>query len=98
MPSQKRPNLRRSKRRSVQAPLISPNDALTTRLHPTSPIQTKGSTEEAQVEVDRDTDLKLVAVREAFNKNKGTVVEKLLDRVVLVEPKLHRNLTRAEQP
>lgn len=41
--------------------------------------------------------MKLVAVREAFNRNKSAVVEKLLDRVVLVEPKLHRNLTRAEQ-
>ncbi|KAF8317118.1 V-type ATPase [Clavulina sp. PMI_390] len=58
--------------------------------------KTRGSTQEAQTLVDRDTETRLVGVTEAFNKNKDAVVKKLLDRVVLVEPKLHRNLSKQE--
>lgn len=58
--------------------------------------QTKGSLGKAQTEVDRDTEAKLVAVKQAFGENKDAVVKKLLDRVVLVEPTLHRNLTKLE--
>lgn len=77
--------------------MVSPHDALTGCLRSTFHHQTKGSTEKAQAEVDRDTETKLVAVREAFDENKDAVVQKLLDRVVLVEPKLHRNLAKAER-
>jgi len=58
--------------------------------------KTRGSTASAQTEVDRETETKLLTVKEAFNKNKDAVVKKLLDRVILVEPKLHRNLTKLE--
>jgi len=48
----------------------------------------------AQQRVDKDTEAKLATVKDSFSKNKNAVVEKLLDRVILVEPKLHRNLKK----
>jgi len=59
--------------------------------------KTKGLIDKAQAAVDRDIKIKLLAVGEAFGKNKDAVAQKLLDRVVLVEPKLHRNLTKANR-
>ncbi|TFY68493.1 hypothetical protein EVJ58_g963 [Rhodofomes roseus] len=35
-------------------------------------------------------------ITDAYNKNKDQVVKKLLDRVVLVKPELHRNLKKAQ--
>ncbi|KAF8329526.1 H+-ATPase G subunit-domain-containing protein [Cantharellus anzutake] len=50
----------------------------------------------AQLQADKETEAKLAIVKESFAKNREAVVQKLLDRVILVEPKLHRNL-RKEQ-
>ncbi|KIK99798.1 hypothetical protein PAXRUDRAFT_822332 [Paxillus rubicundulus Ve08.2h10] len=52
----------------------------------------------AQAAVDRETDLKLQAITDAFEANKGAVVTKLLDRVVLIKPELHRNLKKLGGP
>ncbi|KAK0202955.1 H+-ATPase G subunit-domain-containing protein [Desarmillaria ectypa] len=53
-----------------------------------------GSTSSAQASIDKETDLKLQAITDSFNSNKDQVVKKLLDRVVLVKPELHRNLKK----
>ncbi|TFL02003.1 H+-ATPase G subunit-domain-containing protein [Pterulicium gracile] len=55
-----------------------------------------GSTTEASSVIDKDTEVKLTAINESFDKNRDAVVKKLLDRVILVEPKLHRNLKKEE--
>jgi len=56
--------------------------------------QRKGMIESAQSTVDMETEAKLKVVQESFTKNSDAVVRKLLDRVVLVQPELHRNLTK----
>ncbi|KAH9945717.1 H+-ATPase G subunit-domain-containing protein, partial [Amylocystis lapponica] len=56
-----------------------------------------GSTQNAQVAVDKETAVKLQEIGEAYLKNKDQVVKKLLARVVLVKPELHRNLIKAER-
>jgi len=56
-----------------------------------------GATQSIQASVDKDTELKLKAISDSYNQNKETVVNKLLDRVVLVHPELHRNLRKVEQ-
>jgi len=55
-----------------------------------------GSTSNAQSAVDKDTEVKLQVITESYNENKDQVVKKLLDRVVLVQPELHRNLKKLE--
>jgi len=55
-----------------------------------------GTTSSAQTAVDRETDVKLKAITDSYNQNKDSVVQKLLDRVVLVKPELHRNLKKVE--
>ncbi|KAF5375223.1 hypothetical protein D9758_000264 [Tetrapyrgos nigripes] len=55
-----------------------------------------GTTSEAQAAVDKDTEVKLKSITDQYNKNKEAVVQKLLDRVVLVKPELHRNLKKAQ--
>ena len=45
--------------------------------------------------MDKDTEGKLQVVTESYQKSRDAVVKKLLDRVVLVEAKLHRNLKKA---
>jgi len=55
-----------------------------------------GTTSTAQTAVDKDTEIKLQAITDSYNKNKDQVVKKLLDRVVLVKPELHRNLKKLE--
>lgn len=56
--------------------------------------QHAGNISIAQAAVDRETEQKLQATTAAFDANKDNVVRKLLDRVVLIEPELHRNLTK----
>ncbi|KAF7309702.1 V-type proton ATPase subunit G [Mycena indigotica] len=51
-----------------------------------------GTTSNAQNAVDKETESSLKAITDSYTKNKDNVVKKLLDRVVLVEPELHRNL------
>ncbi|KAG6857471.1 hypothetical protein H0H87_003538 [Tephrocybe sp. NHM501043] len=53
-----------------------------------------GSTSNAQTAVDRDTEIKLKAITQSYEQSKEDVVEKLLARVVLVKPELHRNLKK----
>ncbi|KAF9221331.1 V-type ATPase [Gyrodon lividus] len=53
-----------------------------------------GNTSNAQAAVDRETEVKLQAITDAFEVNKDAVVKKLLDRVVLIKPELHRNLKK----
>jgi len=53
-----------------------------------------GTTSNAQSAVDKETDVKLETITNAYDENKEQVVKKLLDRVVLVKPELHRNLKK----
>jgi V-type H+-transporting ATPase subunit G len=46
--------------------------------------------------VDRETEIKLQEITKSYNENKDAVVKKLLDRVVLVDNKLHRNLKKVD--
>ncbi|KAJ8094366.1 hypothetical protein AAF712_005742 [Marasmius tenuissimus] len=55
-----------------------------------------GTTSDAQANIDKDTEAKLNTISDSYNKNKDVVVKKLLDRVVLVKPELHRNLKKVE--
>ncbi|KAF8347697.1 H+-ATPase G subunit-domain-containing protein [Amanita rubescens] len=55
-----------------------------------------GVTSTVQATIDRETEVKLQAVTESYNKSNDAVVKKLLDRVILVEPALHRNLKKVE--
>ncbi|KAF8920590.1 H+-ATPase G subunit-domain-containing protein [Mucidula mucida] len=53
-----------------------------------------GTTSSAQTAIDKDTEIKLKEVTDSYNAHKDEVVKKLLDRVVLVTPELHRNLKK----
>ncbi|KAH9846039.1 H+-ATPase G subunit-domain-containing protein [Lenzites betulinus] len=55
-----------------------------------------GTIQSAQVNVDKETAGKQVEIRAQYDEHKDKVVKKLLDRVVLVKPELHRNLAKAE--
>ncbi|KAG5635266.1 hypothetical protein H0H81_011891 [Sphagnurus paluster] len=55
-----------------------------------------GTTSVAQTAVDKETEDKLQAISASYNQAKDAVVQKLLDRVVLVNPELHRNLKKVE--
>jgi V-type H+-transporting ATPase subunit G len=57
-------------------------------------IQHAGTTSNAQNAVDQETDVKLLFISESYDQSKDQVVKKLLDRVVLVKPELHRNLKK----
>jgi len=48
----------------------------------------------AQERVDKETATRLITVKDSFAENRDAVVKKLLERVILVEPKLHRNLKK----
>ncbi|ETW78991.1 vacuolar H+-ATPase V1 sector, subunit G [Heterobasidion irregulare TC 32-1] len=54
-----------------------------------------GSTQSAQSVIDKETEGKLLEITEAFEAHKDDVVKKLLERVVLIKPELHRNLKKA---
>jgi len=58
--------------------------------------QYAGNTQNVQDTVDNDTDAKLAVISQQFDKNKDAVVKKLLDRVILTKPELHRNLKKLE--
>ena len=49
-----------------------------------------------QATVDKETEAKLRAISQQYENNKDAVVKKLLDRVILVQPELHRNLKKLE--
>ncbi|EIN03809.1 V-type ATPase [Punctularia strigosozonata HHB-11173 SS5] len=56
-----------------------------------------GVNQEAQAAVDKETEAKLQSITSSYEAQKDAVVKKLLDRVVLVKPELHRNLKKAGQ-
>lgn len=58
-------------------------------------MQHAGSTQSAQSVIDQETEGKLQEITEAFEAHKDDVVKKLLERVVLIKPELHRNLKKA---
>jgi len=53
-----------------------------------------GSTLDAQSIIDKETDEKLRTITDEYNTHQDDVLRKLLDRVVLVQPELHRNLKK----
>jgi len=53
-----------------------------------------GQTQVSQSVVDKDTEEILTKITSSFHTNKDKVVEKLMDRVILITPELHRNLTK----
>ncbi|KAG5647463.1 hypothetical protein DXG03_009394 [Asterophora parasitica] len=55
-----------------------------------------GTTSTAQTAVDKETEEKLQAITDSFRQANDAVVKKLIDRVVLVNPELHRNLKKVE--
>ncbi|KAL7411382.1 H+-ATPase G subunit-domain-containing protein [Mrakia frigida] len=55
-----------------------------------------GSSTSSQSTIDTSTEQSLSTLRSSFSTNRPSVVQKLLDRVVLVKPELHRNLTKLE--
>ena len=58
--------------------------------------QHAGNTQSVQVAIDKETEVKKGEIAQQYAQNKDAVVKKLLDRVTLVTPELHRNLTKAE--
>lgn len=59
--------------------------------------QRAGTTQDSQSATDRETEAKLEEISKMYEQNKDSVVKKLLDRVVLVQPELHRNLRKVER-
>ena len=55
-----------------------------------------GTTQTAQQAIDKETDVKRAEIAEQYKSHKDAVVKKLLDRVILVTPELHRNLKKQE--
>ncbi|KAI0704284.1 H+-ATPase G subunit-domain-containing protein [Cytidiella melzeri] len=55
-----------------------------------------GTTQTAQQATDKETDIKRGEISEQYKSNKDAVVKKLLERVTLVNPELHRNLKKQE--
>ncbi|KAI0305812.1 H+-ATPase G subunit-domain-containing protein [Multifurca ochricompacta] len=55
-----------------------------------------GTTLDAQTIIDKETEEKLSAISDAYNVYREDVLRKLLDRVVLVQPELHRNLKKLQ--
>ncbi|KAH0836651.1 H+-ATPase G subunit-domain-containing protein [Lanmaoa asiatica] len=53
-----------------------------------------GNITSAQAAVDKETEFKLQETTDTFEDNRDAVIKKLLDRVVLVKPELHRNLKK----
>ncbi|KAI0243752.1 hypothetical protein L0F63_001041 [Massospora cicadina] len=50
-----------------------------------------GSTEEIAKTIEQDTQSKVDEIRELYNKNKDEVAKKLIETVLNVTPKPHRN-------
>ncbi|KAI0255984.1 H+-ATPase G subunit-domain-containing protein [Lactifluus subvellereus] len=55
-----------------------------------------GTTQDAQSVIDKETEERLYNISGAYTTNKDDVLRKLLDRVVLVQPELHRNLKKQQ--
>ena len=59
-----------------------------------TPLQRHGTTQSSQQAIDKETEVRLQSISLAYEKNKDEVEKKLLDRVVLVKPELHRNMKK----
>ncbi|KAG8923427.1 H(+)-transporting V1 sector ATPase subunit G [Tulasnella sp. 417] len=55
-----------------------------------------GKTQVSQAAIDKETEASLSKITESFEANKEKVVQKLLDRVILINPQLHPNLKKVE--
>ncbi len=55
-------------------------------------MQHSGDSSSSQVEVDKATKASLEQVEASFEANSADVVKKVLERVIQVQPQLHRNL------
>ena len=58
------------------------------------PSQHAGATKTKQSAIDKETDEKLVVLKESYQVNKDAVVKRLLDRVLLVKTELHPNMRK----
>jgi V-type H+-transporting ATPase subunit G len=78
---------------------VSPSILTCTRFCSTSWLtcrQHAGTTQDAQSIIDKETEEKLSNITGAYTAHKDDVLRKLLDRVVLVQPQLHRNLKKQQ--
>ncbi|KAK4048376.1 hypothetical protein OIO90_005846 [Microbotryomycetes sp. JL221] len=57
--------------------------------------QHSGDSSESQSTLDQQTKTQLESIDSTFDQNRQQVVQDLLDKVVKVEPSLHRNYQRA---
>ncbi|GJE90983.1 V-type proton ATPase subunit G [Phanerochaete sordida] len=55
-----------------------------------------GNTQTVQVAIDKETEVQKAEIAAQYAQSKDAVVKKLLDRVTLITPELHRNLTKVE--
>lgn len=58
------------------------------------PSQDAGATKTKQSAIDKETDEKLIVLKESYQVNKDAVVKRLLDRVLLVKTELHPNMKK----
>jgi len=57
-------------------------------------LQHAGTTSTTQAALDKETEVKLREIEAIFSKKKDDVVNTLLSRAILVQPELHRNLSK----
>jgi len=53
--------------------------------------ETSGDTSSLQTELDESTQKQIDALKSSFSQNKDKVIEELLQKVVEINPELHRN-------
>jgi V-type H+-transporting ATPase subunit G len=58
--------------------------------------QHKSQTSNSQSSIDASTKQQIESLKKGVEKNRAVVVDKILDRVVRCEPKMHRNLKKIE--
>lgn len=58
------------------------------------PLQHVGATKTKQGAIDKETDDKLIILKDSYQSHKDAVVKKLLDRVLLVKTDLHPNMKK----
>ncbi len=63
---------------------------------PPTPPQHKSQTSDNQSSIDSSTTKQIDGLKTSVAKNRDGVVDKILERVVTCEPKLHRNLKKIE--
>jgi len=58
------------------------------------PSQHAGATKTKQSAIDKETDEKLIVLKDSYQSNKDAVVKRLLDRLLLVKTELHPNMKK----